>query len=187
MKRLVDEKWAQDKANYETTKAEALTPARYQNALEKGAVYLQRVADTVATHMGMVCSIILCGPIAEREGCIECRGIHSGQTFASGVKWNDFDPAGYQKVEEIMVRFGTKCFTEAEIASCVMGLPTDTESTGEELDEESTNNEDTANSADAPATTPAPAAAPSAAAPSAAAPSAAAPAPASAVTPTTIC
>ncbi len=44
------------------------------SALEKGAVYLQRVADTVASHMGMVCTILMCGPIAEHDGRIECRG-----------------------------------------------------------------------------------------------------------------
>ncbi len=68
--------------------------------------------------------------------------IHSGRTFASGVKWNEHDAAGYQNVEDIMIRFGMKCFStclfgfyeratkyvvaEAEIASRAMGTSTET-------------------------------------------------------------
>lgn len=99
------------------------------SALDKGAAYLQRVADTVASHMGMVCTILLCGPIAEHDARIECRGyvfvelvgiilsllhsIHSGRTVSTGVKWNNFDPAAYQKVEDTMIKFAAKCFSKS--------------------------------------------------------------------------
>ncbi|KAJ6538045.1 hypothetical protein B0H19DRAFT_1382625 [Mycena capillaripes] len=71
--------------------------------------------DSIAERYGMCVSLLLCGPIGDRGGCIGMRSVHAGVTRELVEKdWPSHDPDGFSMVEACMVDFGHHVFTQAE-------------------------------------------------------------------------
>ncbi|KAJ7048760.1 hypothetical protein C8F01DRAFT_1379496 [Mycena amicta] len=91
------------------------TPEEMAATLANAAYYLRPFAEAIQQRFGMCVSILLCGPIGEREGRIGVQSIHAGQTRGvAPMDWPTFDWQGYLDVETRMIEFGTQCFSEAE-------------------------------------------------------------------------
>ncbi|KAJ7058603.1 hypothetical protein C8F01DRAFT_1304260 [Mycena amicta] len=91
------------------------TPEEMAATLANAAYYLRPFAEAIQQWFGMCVSILLCGPIGEREGRIGVQSIHAGQTRGvAPIDWPTFDWQGYLDVETHMIEFGTQCFSEAE-------------------------------------------------------------------------
>ncbi|GBE81981.1 hypothetical protein SCP_0403570 [Sparassis crispa] len=95
--------------------AEKKTAQHYHNGLVDTAMYLQPLANLIADKFGMSVSFLLAGPIPDRGGQIEVRSVHSGE-MAEVIprNWPEFDRLGFHEVENIMLHFARRCFTEAQ-------------------------------------------------------------------------
>lgn len=63
--------------------------------------------------MGAAVSILIVGPIPESNGVIETRSIHVNHPGGTtGKTWPEFDPLGFQKVEDSFVRYGIANFSK---------------------------------------------------------------------------
>ncbi|KAJ7602810.1 hypothetical protein DFH06DRAFT_1351047 [Mycena polygramma] len=107
---------------WELTRADTptRTPEELNAALKNAAFYLEPLAEAIREKFGMNCSILLCGPVGDREGSIEVRSVHAGKTWGTGQKWHEVDRGGYHEVEKSMVKFSERCFSKEECSSRVV-------------------------------------------------------------------
>ncbi|KAJ7163417.1 hypothetical protein C8R43DRAFT_946862 [Mycena crocata] len=93
-------------------------------ALNNAGFYLQPIADAIKDKLGLHCTIMIAGPIADRGGAIGARSVNSGTTGGLNPKnWHQDDPAGYREVEKAMIGFATKCYSEEECRERALGVP----------------------------------------------------------------
>uniref|UniRef100_D8PLA6 Uncharacterized protein n=1 Tax=Schizophyllum commune (strain H4-8 / FGSC 9210) TaxID=578458 RepID=D8PLA6_SCHCM len=91
------------------------TPQDYQRAIDNAAVYIQPTADAFAAKLGMLCVVLLVGPLPEEGGAIGMVSIHSGE-LPGGIQWFDFDRQGYALTERSLIGFGEQVFSKQERA-----------------------------------------------------------------------
>ncbi|KAL1742739.1 hypothetical protein HDZ31DRAFT_42573 [Schizophyllum fasciatum] len=97
-------------------------PEDYQRAIDTAAIYVQPTADALAAKLGLVCAILLCGPLPSEGGAIGMLSIHSGEMPGS-IQWFDHDRPGYALVERSMVGFGEHVFSASERARRSLTAP----------------------------------------------------------------
>ncbi|KAJ7118527.1 hypothetical protein C8R43DRAFT_816478, partial [Mycena crocata] len=56
------------------------TPEEFSASLKAAVHYLQPFVDAIGDRFGMAVSLLICGPVGNRGGCIEMRSVHSGKT-----------------------------------------------------------------------------------------------------------
>ncbi|KAF7330700.1 hypothetical protein MSAN_02448100 [Mycena sanguinolenta] len=91
------------------------TAEEFDVALNNAAFYLQPFAEAAEAHYGMNVAILMCGPIPDRGGRIECRSVLAG--FSNGLVpriWSDFDRAGFDAAQSSFIAFSRHCFTEQQ-------------------------------------------------------------------------
>ncbi|KAF7796177.1 hypothetical protein EIP86_007351 [Pleurotus ostreatoroseus] len=93
------------------------TPEEYDHAMKHLPPYLQNIADSLMRRTGMICSIMLCGPIPDKGGKLAVRSLHCGTIPGTvpGKTWPDVDPAGYGIAETSMTRFAARIFTKDDM------------------------------------------------------------------------
>ncbi|KAL1671276.1 hypothetical protein EV122DRAFT_256607 [Schizophyllum commune] len=90
------------------------TPQDYQRAIDNAAIYIQPAADAFAAKLGMICTVLLVGPLPEEGGAIGMVSVHSGE-LPGGVQWFDFDRSGYGLTERSYIGFGEQVFSTEPI------------------------------------------------------------------------
>ncbi|KAF7790581.1 hypothetical protein EIP86_001537 [Pleurotus ostreatoroseus] len=94
------------------------TAEDYDRILNNIAPYLKNVADTISRRTGLVCAILLAGPIPEEGGRLAVRSMHAGQTRGvEPMEWPIADPTGWGEVEKSMVKFTSMVYTQADMAA----------------------------------------------------------------------
>ncbi|KAF7797726.1 hypothetical protein EIP86_008926 [Pleurotus ostreatoroseus] len=106
------------------------TAEDYDRILKNIAPYLKNVADTISRRTGLVCAILLAGPIPEEGGRLAVRSMHAGQTRGvEPMEWPIADPAGWNEVERSMVKFTNMVYTQADMAARALTREDDNEDT----------------------------------------------------------
>ncbi|KAK7027581.1 hypothetical protein R3P38DRAFT_3190456 [Favolaschia claudopus] len=91
------------------------TAEQYSASLKTAAHYLQPFVDSIAERYGMCVSLLMAGPIGDRNGHIEMRSVHAGKTRGLAANdWPRHDPQGFSALESSMVDFAHHVFTDAE-------------------------------------------------------------------------
>ncbi|KAL1740911.1 hypothetical protein HDZ31DRAFT_46521 [Schizophyllum fasciatum] len=89
------------------------TPEAYQQAINNAPIYLQPTSDTLASNTGLICAVLLCGPLPSEGGEIGMLSMHTGSTLGPhGLQWPDADRSGFAEVERILIKHAKKCFTK---------------------------------------------------------------------------
>ncbi|KAF7790754.1 hypothetical protein EIP86_001711 [Pleurotus ostreatoroseus] len=106
------------------------TAEDYDRILKNIAPYLKNVADTISRRTGLVCAILLAGPIPDEGGRLAVRSMHAGQTRGvEPMEWPVADPAGWSEVERSMVKFTNMVYTQADMAARALTREDDNEDT----------------------------------------------------------
>ncbi|KAF9065248.1 hypothetical protein BDP27DRAFT_1366504 [Rhodocollybia butyracea] len=116
VRRLIEEHHARNMKEYNFARDNpgTKTGSDYYLALVSLSALLQKLVDACQDYFGMATSILLCGPIPESGGNVEVRSLHSGTIKGTSTTWPDFDPTGFQQVENLMIKFGLKVFSAQE-------------------------------------------------------------------------
>ncbi|KAK6997436.1 hypothetical protein R3P38DRAFT_3219441 [Favolaschia claudopus] len=99
------------------------TAEEYNASLKTAAHYLQPFVDSIAERYGMCVSLLMAGPIGDRNGHIEMRSVHAGATRGLVPKdWPLHDPQGFTAVEASMVDFAHHVYSEADCEARKTGV-----------------------------------------------------------------
>ncbi|KAJ7806528.1 hypothetical protein B0H14DRAFT_3484013 [Mycena olivaceomarginata] len=99
--------WEASLSDTPTRLAEEIA-ATFTNA----AFYLQPFVDAIQQRFGMCATVLLAGPIGERDGKIGVQSVNAGKTRGlSAVDWPTFDWQGFSAVEACMINFARECFS----------------------------------------------------------------------------
>ncbi|KIP01196.1 hypothetical protein PHLGIDRAFT_17371 [Phlebiopsis gigantea 11061_1 CR5-6] len=106
-------------SEYATKLDKPQTPQEYAAALDTSGVILQAVAEAMAQRTGMLVSILMVGPVANKGGQIQMRSVHQGEISerSGNKKWPAADPLAFTELERSFCAFARRFFTPEECAA----------------------------------------------------------------------
>ncbi|KIM87300.1 hypothetical protein PILCRDRAFT_3800 [Piloderma croceum F 1598] len=111
--KLAEEEHQKEVLEWELRQSAPKTPQQFHQQLQFAADVIRPIANAISVHMQAAVSICIIGPIADRNGEIEVRSIHSNWPGGiSASTWPNFDPAGYELAEQSMCAYGRANFSE---------------------------------------------------------------------------
>lgn len=95
----------------------------YHSQLQFVAQYVRPIADAIAAQMQASVSIVIVGPIPERNGEVEARSVNVNWPGGlSTATWPTFDPLGFELASRSLVGYARANFCESirqsEVLNC---------------------------------------------------------------------